>query len=140
MHALAEKLAESFRKGGFIALFGGLGAGKTCFVKGFCSYFGITEVSSPTFTIVKHYTAGDLTIDHFDCYRLDSSDELLAMGFEEYLDPTGIILMEWSENVLDALPESRLEIHISGSGIDPRTVELVSFGDEYDAILEELQP
>lgn len=139
MRALAAKLAESFSKGGFIALFGGLGAGKTCFVKGFCSCFGITEVSSPTFTIVKNYSAGELTIHHFDCYRLDSSDELLAMGFEEYLDTTGIILMEWSENVSDALPESRLEIHICGSGSDPRTVELISFGDEYDAILEELR-
>ncbi|MBR5949110.1 MAG: tRNA (adenosine(37)-N6)-threonylcarbamoyltransferase complex ATPase subunit type 1 TsaE [Clostridia bacterium] len=136
MRDLAEKLAEASFAGEFIALFGGLGAGKTAFVKGFCAHFGITEVSSPTFNIVKHYDGGGAAIDHFDCYRLDDEDELLAMGFEEYLYAGSIVLMEWSENVLGALPEGRLELHLNGSGDEPREAELISFGDEYDALIE----
>ncbi|MBQ4428583.1 MAG: tRNA (adenosine(37)-N6)-threonylcarbamoyltransferase complex ATPase subunit type 1 TsaE [Clostridia bacterium] len=138
MRDLAAKLAEASFAGVFIALFGGLGAGKTAFVKGFCAYFGIAEVSSPTFNIVKHYNGGEAAIDHFDCYRLDDADELLAMGFDEYLFSNSIILMEWSENVPDALPAERLEIHIGGSGNDVREVELVPFGKKYEAMIEEL--
>lgn len=138
MRALAAKLADASFAGGFIALFGGLGAGKTAFVKGFCARFGILEVSSPTFNIVKRYESGDTAIDHFDCYRLADADELFAMGFDEYLQSTGIILMEWSENVIDALPLERLEVHISGSGCEPREAELISFGADYDSIIEEI--
>lgn len=138
MRALAVKLAEASFAGGFIALFGGLGAGKTAFVKGFCAHFGIEEVSSPTFNIVKHYDGRGAAIDHFDCYRLDDADELIAMGFDEYLFSSSIILMEWSENVSDALPAERLEIRIQGSGNEPREVELVPFGKKYEAIIEEL--
>lgn len=136
MRTLAKKLAEASFAGEFIALFGGLGAGKTAFVKGFCAHFDIEEVSSPTFSIVKHYDGGEVRIDHFDCYRIDDADELMAIGFEEYLYSESIVLMEWSENVLDALPEDRIEIRISGSGDEARDVELASFGAVYDAVIE----
>lgn len=136
MRNLAAKLAQASFAGEFIALFGGLGAGKTAFVKGFCAHFGIDGVSSPTFNLVKHYCGGGVAIDHFDCYRLADSDELLAMGFEEYLYSGSIVLMEWSENVTDALPKRRLELHIVGNGDAPREAELVSFGEEYDEAIE----
>ena len=138
MRHLAEMLAKASFDGAFIALFGDLGAGKTVFVKGFCAFFGIFEVSSPTFTIVKHYESKKTQIDHFDCYRLADSDELLAMGYEEYLLSGSIILMEWSENVIDALPPDRLEVHISGSGDEPREIEFIPFGKEYETMIEEL--
>ncbi len=138
MRSLGARLAGLSFEGMFIALFGGLGAGKTAFVKGFCAKFGIMEVSSPTFNLVKHYDSGGAAIDHFDCYRLDDEGELFAMGFEEYLYSKSIILMEWSENVPDALPKSRLEIRISGSGSEARSVEMEAFGEEYDRVLEEI--
>ena len=138
MRRFAAELANASFEGAFIALFGGLGAGKTAFVKGFCAHYGIDGVSSPTFNIVKHYDGGGAAIDHFDCYRLDSADELFAMGFEDHLCSGSIVLMEWSENVLEALPEKRLEVHISGSGDEPRSVEMIPFGKDYEALVEEL--
>lgn len=134
MEKLASSLAKTAFAGEFIALFGGLGAGKTTLVRYFAGELGMDTAASPTFTIVRHYAAGRFSIAHFDCYRLADSDELLAIGFEDYLDSDEIKLMEWSENVEDALPTSRLEIHIEGSGSDPRSIEVSSFGEDYDII------
>lgn len=136
MRCLAQQLAKNAFAGEFIALFGGLGAGKTTLVKHFAAYVGIDTAASPTFTIVRNYASETASIIHFDCYRLADSDELLAIGFDDYLSTDSIIMMEWSENVEDALPEHRLEIHISGSGADPREVEMRSFGEDYDRALE----
>lgn len=138
MEHLARKLAKLAFAGEFIALFGGLGAGKTTLVRYFCAELGADTAASPTFTIIRHYTGDTLSIAHFDCYRLADSDELLAIGFDDYLGSDEIKLMEWSENVEDALPAERLEIHIGGSGNDPRYIEMISFGEEYDRITEAL--
>ena len=139
MRLIAAELAKTAFAGEFIALFGDLGAGKTTLVRYFAEKLGADTAASPTFTIVRHYTGNELSIDHFDCYRLADSDELFAIGFDDYLDSPSVKLMEWSENVSDALPQSRLEVHISGSGCDPRQIELIPFGDEYERIAEELE-
>lgn len=136
MLSLAGELAKRSFGGEFIALFGGLGAGKTTFVRGFCSALGMDAAASPTFTIVRHYEAGGASVFHFDCYRLADSEELISIGFDDYLSTGSIILMEWSENVIDALPEERLEVHISGSGNDARTVELVPVGERLETIVQ----
>ncbi len=136
MRLIAQALARSAFAGEFIALFGGLGAGKTTLVRYFAEMLGADTAASPTFTIVRHYTGEALSIDHFDCYRLADSDELFAIGFDDYLDSDSVKLMEWSENVPEALPAERLEVHITGSGSDPRTVEIVPFGEKYEAITE----
>ena len=139
MQHFAELLSKTAFESEFIALFGGLGAGKTTFVRCFASALGMDTAASPTFTIVRNYSSDSLSIAHFDCYRLADSDELFALGFDDYLDTPSIIIMEWSENVIDALPPERLEIAISGSGNDPRFIELRSFGKAYDEILEGIE-
>lgn len=121
----------------FIAFFGGLGAGKTTMTKGIAAALGIDGILSPTFTIVRRHE-GTLALDHFDAYRIEDADELTAIGYDDYLAGDGVIVMEWCENVPDALPEKRLEIHIKGSGSDPREITFRSFGEEYDALLEEV--
>ena len=137
MLSLGGRVAGALKGGEFIALFGGLGAGKTTFVKGLAAALQIDGISSPTFNIVKRHK-GRLQLDHFDCYRLADHEELLAIGFEDYLTSGSVIVMEWSELVIDALPNERLEIHISGSGSDERTVEIVSFGSRYDSLPESI--
>lgn len=138
MRRFAACLSKAAANGRFFALFGGMGAGKTTLIRYLGESLGIDSVASPTFTIVKNYHTENIDIAHFDCYRLSSSDELYALGFEDHLSSGAMIVMEWSENCLDALPSERLEIRIEGSGIDKRTVELIAFGDDYDRTIEDL--
>ncbi|MBQ5487526.1 MAG: tRNA (adenosine(37)-N6)-threonylcarbamoyltransferase complex ATPase subunit type 1 TsaE [Clostridia bacterium] len=139
LRKIAERLAALSKGGEFIAFFGGLGAGKTTFVRYFAAAFGMDAAASPTFTIVRHYDNDRASILHFDCYRLADAEELEAIGFSDYLDSGSTILMEWSENVLDVLPDERLEIHIEGSGAEPRRIEMDSFGERYDAVIGGLE-
>ncbi len=133
--ALAGRLAPLLRGGDFIALNGDLGAGKTTFIQSLCAALGIRDVSSPTFTIVNEYAAA-VPFFHFDAYRLADADELYAMGFEDYLRRDGVIAMEWSDIVADALPADRLEICVTGSGEQPRDMDFIAHGARAAALLE----
>lgn len=137
MLAFGERIANSLHGGEFIATFGDLGAGKTTFVRGLAGALGIDNISSPTFNIVKHHS-GRLSLEHFDCYRLSDCDELMAIGFDDYLANGSVIVMEWCEHVREALPGERLEIHIEGSGSDMRIVKIMAFGEQYERIMEVL--
>ena len=137
MLSLGKRIGEGLFPRAFIAFFGDLGAGKTTMTKGIAEALGIEGILSPTFTIVRHHE-GRLPLDHFDAYWIESADELYAVGYDDYLNGGGVIIMEWCENVPDALPNERLEIHIEGSGSDPRRVELISFGEAYDGLIKEV--
>ena len=96
---IAKKAAEKLKAGDVILFTGEMGAGKTAFTKGLAEYFGTDEeVSSPTFALVNEYP-GRVPIFHFDLYRIYGFDDLYAVGFFDYLDRDGIIVVEWSENV-----------------------------------------
>lgn len=104
---VGRKMAEGLRGGEVIALRGGLGAGKTAFVRGLAAGLGYQgRVQSPTFTIVNEYIGGRLPLFHFDLYRLGSEDELFEIGWEDYLERGGVCALEWSENAGEALEES----------------------------------
>ena len=137
MFELGRRVGERLFPRAFIAFFGGLGAGKTTMTKGIADALGIEGIMSPTFTIVRHHEAS-LPLYHFDAYRIEEADELYAVGYEDYLAADGVVVMEWCENVPEALPAERLEISISGSGKDPRTVVFNAAGERYLKLLEEL--
>ena len=102
--AVGEALATTLSPGTVIAFTGDLGAGKTAFTRGLARGLGIGErVTSPTFTIVNEYEGGRLPLFHFDMYRLESSEELFDIGWEDYLRRGGVCAVEWSEKVADAL-------------------------------------
>ena len=110
--ALGTALAEKLSPGSVIAYTGDLGAGKTAFTRGLARGLGITDrVTSPTYTIVNEYP-GSTPLFHFDMYRLDSSDDLFDIGWEDYLARGGIIAVEWSERVEDVLEEDTIRIRI----------------------------
>ncbi|MEZ5358033.1 MAG: tRNA (adenosine(37)-N6)-threonylcarbamoyltransferase complex ATPase subunit type 1 TsaE [Candidatus Zixiibacteriota bacterium] len=111
---LAEKVYRLITPSGFIALRGPLGAGKTTFVRGFAKAAGCNtdDVSSPTFTIINEYHGGETPLFHFDLYRLGDASEFYAIGGDEYLERTGIILMEWPENGEECLPDSYIDVRI----------------------------
>lgn len=110
--AVGENLSTKLKPGSVVALFGGMGAGKTAFTRGIARGLGITGgVSSPTFALVHEYK-GRIPLYHFDMYRVNSWDDLYSTGFFDYLDSGGIIVVEWSENIENALPENTIHIMI----------------------------
>lgn len=109
-----EKIACDFAKtlkgNEVVAMFGTLGMGKTAFVRGLASGLGnMSEISSPTFAIVHDY-GGNPHLYHFDMYRIETWDDLYSTGFFDYLDMGGILVVEWSENIENVLPESHIRI------------------------------
>lgn len=97
--AIAEKFAEQLKSGDTVLYTGEMGAGKTHFTKGIAKHFGVDEdVTSPTFALVNEYI-GKPSVFHFDLFRINSYDDLYAIGFFDYLDRDGILAVEWSENI-----------------------------------------
>lgn len=118
---LAYNIASQIKDKRVICLNGELGAGKTVFVKGFCKFFGIDEISSPTFTIVNEYK-GTENVFHFDVYRLTSEDDFYDIGGEEYFE-NGICIIEWSDVIKEAIPKSHIRIEIEK--LDENTRKIV---------------
>ena len=112
--AVARALAERLEEKGtaYIALMGEMGVGKTAFVRGFASHFGIKTVKSPTYTVVNEYL-GRSSIYHFDLYRISDSDDLYSIGYDDYLMREGFILVEWSERIIDDIPSDSVTVKIS---------------------------
>lgn len=125
---LGKKLGKCINSKTVIAFKGGLGAGKTCFTAGLCRGLGyMGDVTSPTFAIINEYLGGRLPIYHFDVYRIADVEELYEIGFYEYLDLDSILVIEWSENISEALPDNTVFVEISGMGDDHRNISI--YGD-----------
>lgn len=128
---LAARLAAVARPGDLLCLVGDLGAGKTQFAKGFAVGLGITDVvSSPTFVLMSEYQ-GRLPLFHVDLYRLDDAADALAGGLLDERQLEGVALVEWAERLGPALPASRLDVVIDGTGDDPRRITLRSADPGY---------
>lgn len=110
---VAKKILGDSSLPRFIALYGDLGVGKTAFVRGFTSALAPSaRVKSPTFALVNEYKGSPLSVFHFDMYRITDEDDLYSIGFYDYRDRDGVILVEWSENIPYALPEEYLSVSI----------------------------
>lgn len=114
---LSLYLIENYKDSKVFTLEGDLGAGKTSFVKSFCKILNISEeVSSPTFSLVNQYKSDNEEVCHMDLYRVNSEDELIDFGFEEYFFEPGYLFIEWpgiAESLIDSIADSRIHIHIS---------------------------
>lgn len=121
---LGVSIARVLKGKEVIAYFGGLGMGKTTLTRGIARGLGIgNEVSSPTFAIVNEYKA-KFSIYHFDMYRVTGWDDLYSTGFFDYLE-AGVMIIEWSENIENALPDNTVRITISkGEKDDERIFEI----------------
>ena len=110
---IGRKIANMLKSGDVVALFGDLGMGKTCLISGVADGLGFSgEVSSPTFALVNEYIGGRLNLYHFDMYRVEGWEDLYSTGYFDYLESGGVLAIEWSENIVAALPESVIEITI----------------------------
>ena len=122
-------LAKILTPGAVIAYRGDLGAGKTAFTRGLARGLGCREqVTSPTYTIVNEYLGGRLPLFHFDMYRLASADDLWDIGWDDYLDRSGVCAVEWSENVDEAL-ENPITVTIEKTGEDTRRITIEGVDD-----------
>lgn len=110
-YELAKKLDTDGHKRAYIALRGEMGVGKTAFTAGFASYFDISGVRSPTYTVVNEY-GKERKIFHFDMYRISDEDELYSIGYDEYTERDGYVIVEWSENIEDAIPADAIFVSI----------------------------
>ena len=96
---LAKKLAGEFKGGEVVALYGDLGAGKTTFVQGFAEGMNITSpILSPTFVLRRSY-GGKLQLNHYDFYRLNSSEDVTKLAVEEDINPDTVTIIEWPDKV-----------------------------------------
>lgn len=138
--AFGRRLGALLASGDVIALCGELGAGKTYFTKGIAEGLGVEDtrtVSSPTFVLLKQYE-GRVLVNHFDAYRLEGSEEFLAIGSDDVLGDEGVSIIEWADRVPGAMPENRLEIDITITGPESRTLALRPHGKQYEEILSHL--
>ena len=121
------ELAKTLEPNTVIALTGDLGAGKTTLSKAIAEGLGVTEtITSPTFTIVCEYETGRLPVYHFDVYRVNDSEELFEIGFEEYMHKGGVCLIEWANLLEDGmLPANTIKINIEyGKNEDERILTI----------------
>ena len=126
-----EEVAKSLRGGDVLAFTGSLGMGKTAFTRGLARGLGCRgRVTSPTFTIVNEYE-GKTPLVHFDMYRLGSSDELLDIGWDDYLARSGVCAVEWSERVSDALPDDTIYVDIARGEEDENTRTITVTGGRF---------
>lgn len=103
--AWGRTLSQSLNAGDVVALVGGLGAGKTHAAKGIVAGLGSPcEVSSPTFTLVHEYRGGRLPAFHFDFYRMELPGEVIGIGWDDYLDAGGVVIVEWADKFAEIIP------------------------------------
>jgi len=135
---LGAKLGEKLKPGAFLILTGELGSGKTTFIKGIAKALDINiPITSPSFLIIKEYE-GKYPFIHVDAYRLTSPLELINIGWEEYLNGTKIIAVEWGEKILEICPEEYLQITFFHEELNIRKIIFKANGEKYEELLREL--
>ena len=133
---LGRRLGGLLLPGDFVALGGGLGAGKTRLVRGVAEGAGAEAATSPTFALVHVYRGGRVLLQHLDLYRLSGPADLFALGFDDLLAEPAATLCEWPERAAAALPGDRLEIALSISGPRSRSARLSATGPRGEALLQ----
>lgn len=102
---LGRQIGREVEAGAVIALVGDLGAGKTTLAQGIVAGLGYdNEVTSPTFTLVQEYLGGRMPVFHFDFYRVENEHELLDLGWDDYLERGGVVIVEWPSLYPGLLP------------------------------------
>ena len=126
IHAAAKEFLQNMGDGKVFAFYGKMGAGKTTFVKAICEELGVEDViTSPTFALVNEYTAGNGdSIYHFDFYRIKRQQEVLDIGYEDYIYSGCVCFMEWPELIEDLLPADAVRVTITQQEDGTRVIEM----------------
>jgi tRNA threonylcarbamoyladenosine biosynthesis protein TsaE len=134
------RLATLLEPGDVIGLVGELGSGKTVFVQGLARGLGVREsVHSPTFILANEYRSGSLPLYHVDAYRVRSAGEALGFGLEDYLNSSGVTVIEWADRIREALPAEHLLIEFRHISDSKRGILMRSQGNRYQRLVDELK-
>ena len=132
--ALGEKIGRRVKGGDIIAYTGDLGSGKTTITRGICIGMGIgDDVTSPTFALVNEYRGENISLIHFDMYRINSADDLETTGFFDYMEDDTVLVVEWSENIADELPENCIMVNFERISDNVRKIT-VDGGERFEDI------
>lgn len=138
---LGRNLGKLVQGGEIIGLVGELGAGKTCFVRGFAQGIEVAAdawVRSPTFTLINEYN-GRLPVYHIDLYRVGKQEELDSLNLREYLYGDGVSLIEWFEFLPSHEVDEYLELRISHGGGNRRELTFIAHGERYEMLVQALR-
>jgi tRNA threonylcarbamoyladenosine biosynthesis protein TsaE len=137
---LGRKIAHNLQRGDIICLFGALGSGKTVLTKGIAQGLGIdrAKVISPSFVLIREHHKGRFPLFHFDLYRLRDPQDILALGYEEYLYNEGIAVIEWADKLQYLLPREFLKVELSFKDDSQRLLKFVPVGKRYQRLLEKV--
>ncbi|WP_371367925.1 tRNA threonylcarbamoyladenosine biosynthesis protein TsaE [Sporomusa rhizae] len=145
-YAFGQNLAKLLKAGDVLCLSGNLGTGKTLLSQGIANGLKVVEAAtSPTFTVLNVYEGmtekgQELSIYHFDLYRLEHPSELADIGFDHYVEANGVAIIEWPEKFAEFLPENRLWITIKyGETANERVIHAKADGSRYTEFCEELK-
>jgi tRNA threonylcarbamoyladenosine biosynthesis protein TsaE len=134
---IGKKLAENLKKNDIICLFGEFGSGKTVLTQGIAMGLGIKRdlVVSPSFVIIRKYAGRQLSLNHFDLYRLQRTGDILTLGYEEYFYDEAVTVVEWAERMKGFLPKEYLKIEFFIMADRQRNLKVTAFGSRYRALL-----
>lgn len=134
------RLGELAREGDLYCLEGELGSGKTCFVQGLGRGLGVPKsIHSPTFILANEHRGGRLPLFHLDVYRINSAEEALGIGLDEYVSGEGVCVIEWAEKIREALPLDRLWIAFRQVDENKRGLLVEACGPRYQKLLTEFR-
>ena len=137
---LGKRIGRLLGPGNVVALIGELGTGKTHLIKGLAGGAGVKRfsyVSSPSFTLIHEYP-GKVSVTHVDLFRLNTEREAEDLGLEEYFQGQGITVIEWADKIPSLLPKNVLRIHLSHTGEQTRSIEIIGKGSRYEEIVDNL--
>jgi len=137
---IGKLIAKNSRPQDIICLFGQLGAGKTVLAKGIACGLGIErrKVISPTFVLIRQHTQGRLPLYHFDLYRLESSNDILSLGYEEYLYGQGVSVIEWADRLGCFKPKEFLKIELRFLDDSRRKLKFTGLGKRYKEMVKNI--
>lgn len=143
---IGTQLGRVLDQGSLVLLGGMIGAGKTTFAQGLARGLRVSsEMLSPTFTLVSEHEGVDASeravrIYHIDLYRIEDGDELLSVGFEEYLDdPNAVTIVEWPERARAMLPDEYISIEFSSIADTKRGISVDPHGERYQQAIEKVR-
>ena len=127
LNSVARQVLDYCGESSVFAFYGEMGVGKTTFIKALCEELGVDFSNSPSFSIVNEYVAKDgKCVYHFDFYRLNSSEEIFDIGYEEYIDSGNKCFMEWAEKMEQYLPDNCVKIYLQELPDGSREIKIVN--------------
>jgi tRNA threonylcarbamoyladenosine biosynthesis protein TsaE len=138
---LGAHLGNLLHPGSIILLEGEFGTGKTSFTQGIAAGLGIDSryVNSPTFTLINEYKGGRLPLYHIDLYRLEGVKDVATLGLDDYLDGSGVTVIEWPQGATPWLPGDRLTVRFAHLSETKRTIRFYSSGAPYRSLTDEFK-